>query len=81
LTDKTVSTWLLRISRSTLLALCELAEHPAARPANPRALDSFLVGCYHHIAHASLVVWLERNPFRATWLQQSETHREPNDLL
>jgi hypothetical protein len=52
---------LLRISRSTLLALCELAEHPAARPANPRALDSFLVGCHHRIAHASLVVWLERN--------------------
>ncbi|WP_295401059.1 hypothetical protein [uncultured Thiocystis sp.] len=52
---------LLRISRSTLLALCGLAEHPAARPANPRALDSFLVGCHHRIAHASLVVWLERN--------------------
>ena len=52
---------LLRISRSTLLALCELAEHPAARPANPRALESFLVGCHHRIAHASLVVWLERN--------------------
>lgn len=52
---------LLRISRSTLLALCELAEHPAARPANPRALESFLVGSHHRIAHAALVVWLERN--------------------
>ena len=52
---------LLRISRSTLLTLCELAEHPAARPANPRALESFLVGSHHRIAHAALVVWLERN--------------------
>ena len=52
---------LLRISRSTLLALCDLAEHPAARPANLRALESFLIGCHHRISHASLVVWLERN--------------------
>lgn len=52
---------LLRISRSTLLALLALAEHPAARPANPRALESFMVGCHHRIAHAELADWLARN--------------------
>ena len=52
---------LLRISRSTLLVLCLLAEHPAAWRAHPRALDFFLVGCHHRISHAALVEWLERN--------------------
>lgn len=52
---------LLRISRTTLLALCQLAEHPASRHADPRALESFLVGCHHRIAHVTLVEWLMRN--------------------
>lgn len=52
---------LLRISRSTLVNLCQLAEHPAARQVSPRALDSFLVGSHHRIAHAALVDWLARN--------------------
>ena len=51
---------LLRISPTTLRQFCELAEHPAVRT-DARALDSFLVGCHHRIAHAALVEWLVRN--------------------
>ena len=52
---------LLRISPTTLRQFCELAEHPAVKNADPRALDAFLVGCHHRIAHAALVEWLVRN--------------------
>ena len=52
---------LLRISPTTLRQFCELAEHPAVTPSEPCALDSFLVGCHHRIAHAALVDWLARN--------------------
>ncbi len=34
---------LLRISPPTLRQFCELAEHPAVKNADPRALDSFLL--------------------------------------
>ena len=52
---------LLRISRTTLLSLCALAEHPEARRTDPRGLASFLVGCHHRITHTALVDWLARN--------------------
>ena len=52
---------LLRISPTTLRQFCELAEHPAVKNPDPRALESFLVGCHHRIAHAALVEWLARN--------------------
>ncbi|MCB1918643.1 MAG: helix-turn-helix domain-containing protein [Candidatus Competibacteraceae bacterium] len=52
---------LLRISPTTLRQFCELAEHPAVRNPDPRALQSFKVGCHHRIAHAALVEWLARN--------------------
>ena len=52
---------LLRISPTTLRQFCELSEHPAVKNADPRALNSFLVGCHHRIAHAALVEWLVRN--------------------
>lgn len=52
---------LLRISPTTLRQFCELAEHPAVPNRDPRALESFLVGCHHRIAHAALVEWLARN--------------------
>ncbi len=52
---------LLRISPTTLRQFCELAEHPAVKNPDPRALDSFLVGCHHRISHAALVEWLARN--------------------
>ncbi len=52
---------LLRISRSTLLQLCALREHPAVGHPNPRGLGSFLVGCHHRIPHEALVEWLGRN--------------------
>ncbi|MBK8752343.1 MAG: helix-turn-helix domain-containing protein [Candidatus Competibacteraceae bacterium] len=52
---------LLRISPTTLRQFCELSEHPAVIQREPRALDSFLVGCHHRIAHAALVEWLARN--------------------
>ncbi len=52
---------LLRISRSTLLGLCAMGEHPAVRGADPRGLAAFLVGCHHRITHEALVDWLGRN--------------------
>jgi hypothetical protein len=52
---------LLRISPTTLRQFCELAEHPAVKNPDPRALDSFLVGCHHRIAKTALVEWLMRN--------------------
>ena len=52
---------LLRISPTTLRQFCELSEHPAVKNADPRALDSFLVGCHHRILHPALVEWLARN--------------------
>lgn len=52
---------LLRISPTTLRQFCEMAEHPAVKNPDPRALDSFLVGCHHRISHAALVEWLARN--------------------
>ena len=52
---------LLRISPTTLRQFCELAEHPAVPNRDPRALESFLVGCHHRISHAALVEWLMRN--------------------
>lgn len=52
---------LLRISRTTLLQLCALREHPAVGHPNPRGLGSFLVGCHHRIHHEALVEWLGRN--------------------
>ena len=52
---------LLRISPTTLRQLCELAEHPAVQNPDPRALESFLVGCHHRISRAALVDWLVRN--------------------
>ena len=52
---------LLRISRTTLLQLCALREHPAVGQPNPRGLGSFLVGCHHRIPHEALVEWLGRN--------------------
>ena len=52
---------LLKISPTTLRQLCTLAEHPAVRNPNPRALESFLVGCHHRIRHAALLSWLVRN--------------------
>ncbi len=52
---------LLRISRTTLLQLCALREHPAVGHPNPRGLGSFLVGCHHRIPHEALVEWLGRN--------------------
>ena len=52
---------LLKMSPTTLRQLCTLAEHPAVRNPNPRALESFLVGCHHRIRHAALLSWLVRN--------------------
>lgn len=52
---------LLRISPTTLRQLCELAEHPAVKNPDPRALASFLVGCHHRISRTALVEWLARN--------------------
>ena len=52
---------LLKISPTTLRQLCTLAEHPRVRNPNPRALDSFLVGCHHRIRHTALLDWLVRN--------------------
>ena len=52
---------LLRISPNTLRQFCERAEHPAVKNPDPRALESFLVGCHHRITHAALVDWLVRN--------------------
>ena len=52
---------LLRISPTTLRQFCALAEHPAVPNPDPRALDSFLVGCHHRIRHTALVDWLMRN--------------------
>jgi hypothetical protein len=52
---------LLRISPTTLIQFCELFEHPTVIQREPRALDSFMVGCHHRIAHAALVDWLIRN--------------------
>lgn len=52
---------LLRISPTTLRQFCDLAEHPAVQNPDPRALESFLVGCHHRIRHAALVEWLVRN--------------------
>ena len=52
---------LLRISPITLRQFCELAEHPDNSCRDPRALESFLVGCHHRIAHDALVEWLARN--------------------
>lgn len=52
---------LLRISPTTLRQFCDLAEHPAVPNPDPRALDSFLVGCHHRISRAALVDWLARN--------------------
>ena len=52
---------LLRVSRTTLLQLCALREHPAVGHPNPRGLGSFLVGCHHRIPHEALVEWLGRN--------------------
>jgi hypothetical protein len=52
---------LLRISPTTLRQLCERAEQPESPSRDPRALDSFLVGRHHRIAHAALVEWLGRN--------------------
>ena len=52
---------LLRISPTTLRQFCERAEHPAVKNPDPRALESFLVGCHHRITHAALVDWLVRN--------------------
>lgn len=52
---------MLRISPTTLRQFCELAEHPAVPNPNPRALNSFLIGCHHRIQHAALVEWLARN--------------------
>jgi hypothetical protein len=51
---------LLRISKTTLMNLCDLSEHPTVQQ-KPRALDSFLIGCHHRISHAALVDWLDRN--------------------
>ena len=52
---------LLRISPTTLRQLCDLAEHPAVQNPDPRALESFLVGCHHRISRPALVDWLVRN--------------------
>jgi hypothetical protein len=52
---------LLRISPPTLRQFCELAEHPAVGHRDPRALESFLVGCHHRISRIALVDWLVRN--------------------
>ena len=52
---------LLRISPTTLRQFCELAEHPDNPCRDPRAFESFLVGCHHRIAHHALVEWLARN--------------------
>lgn len=52
---------LLRISPTTLRQFCELAEHPAVPNPDPRALESFLVGCHHRVSHTALVEWLARN--------------------
>ena len=52
---------LLRISPTTVRQFCALAEHPAVKQPDPRALDSFLVGGHHRIRHAALVDWLMRN--------------------
>ena len=52
---------LLRISRTTLLQLCALREHPAVGHPKPRGQGSFLVGCHHRIPHEALVEWLGRN--------------------
>ena len=52
---------LLRISPNCLRQLCALAEHPAVQNPDPRALDSFLVGCHRRVSHPALVDWLMRN--------------------
>jgi len=52
---------LLRISPTTLRQFCALTEHPAVPNPDPRALDSFLVGCHHRMSRAALVDWLARN--------------------
>ncbi|MDG4550750.1 MAG: helix-turn-helix domain-containing protein [Candidatus Contendobacter sp.] len=52
---------LLRISPTTLRQLCDLAEHPTVKNPDPRALDSFLVGCHRRIHQAAIVEWLARN--------------------
>ena len=52
---------LLRISPTTLRQFCDLAEHPAVPHPDPRALDSFLVGCHRRISHSAIMDWLARN--------------------
>ena len=52
---------LLRISPTPLRQFCVLAEHPAVKNADPRALNAFLVGCHHRISCAALVDWRVRN--------------------
>jgi len=52
---------LLRISPTTLRQFCDLAEHPAVKHPDPRALESFLAGCHRRISHAALVEWLVRD--------------------
>ena len=52
---------LLRISRTTLLNLCGLADHPDTTNKDPRGLPSFKVGSTHRITHDALVEWLNRN--------------------
>lgn len=52
---------MLRLSPTTIRQLCELAEHPAVAHPDPRALESFKIGCHHRIVKAALVDWLMRN--------------------
>ena len=40
---------------------CDLAAYPNAARAEPRALESFKVGCHHRITRRALVEWLARN--------------------
>jgi hypothetical protein len=56
---------LLRISPTTLRLYCDLAAYPDAERDDPRALESFKVGCHHRITRRALVEWLARN--RNAW--------------
>ncbi|MFO7640142.1 MAG: hypothetical protein R6X17_02430 [Candidatus Competibacteraceae bacterium] len=44
-----------------IIALYALAAYPGAERDDPRALESFKVGCHHRITRRALVEWLARN--------------------
>ncbi len=58
-----------QISPTTLRQFRALAEHPDVSPRDSHALDFFLVGCHHRIAHAALV---ERLAWKQTFSGRGE---------